>query len=63
MGGGVWLMCSQTGVPLMCCCDVSVLQDSKKFEGSQPEWCISSKIYSRDTPFWSETLDVFCLQH
>ena len=27
------------------------------FEGSQPEWCISSMIYSRDTPFWSETLD------
>ena len=26
------------------------------FEGSQPEWYISSKIYSRDTPFWSETL-------
>ena len=25
-------------------------------EGSQPEWCISSMIYSRDTPFWSETL-------
>ena len=27
------------------------------FEGSQPEWCISSMIYSRDTPFWSETLN------
>ena len=23
-----------------------------KIEGSQPEWCISSMIYSRDTPFW-----------
>ena len=27
------------------------------FEGSRPEWCISSMIYSRDTPFWSETLN------
>ena len=26
-------------------------------EGSCPEWCISSMIYSRDTPFWLETLD------
>ena len=25
-------------------------------EGSRPEWCISSKMYSRDTPFWLETL-------
>ena len=29
------------------------------FEGSQPEWCISSRIYSRDTPFWPETLENF----
>ena len=29
-------------------------------EGSRPEWCISSIIYtsSRDTPFWFETLDM-----
>ena len=27
------------------------------FKGSRPEWCISSMIYSRDIPFWSETLD------
>ena len=27
-------------------------------EGSRPEWCISSMIYSGDTPFWSETLDI-----
>ena len=26
--------------------------------GSQPEWCISSMIYSRDTPFWSGTLNI-----
>ena len=26
-------------------------------ESSQPEWCISSMIYSRDTPFWPGTLD------
>ena len=29
------------------------------FESSRPEWCISSMIYSRDTPFWLETLDLF----
>ena len=23
------------------------------FEGFRPEWCISSMIYSRDTPFWA----------
>ena len=27
----------------------------KECEGSRPEWCISSMIYSRDTPFWSES--------
>ena len=27
-------------------------------EGSRPEWCISSMIYSRDTPFWWGTLDL-----
>ena len=29
-----------------------------KIEGSWPEWCILSMIYSRDTPFWSETLEM-----
>ena len=29
-----------------------------QIEGSQPEWCISSMIYSGDTPFWSETLKI-----
>ena len=29
-------------------------------EGSRPEWCILSMIYSGDTSFWSETLDVNC---
>ena len=33
------------------------------FEGSQPERCISSMIYRRDTPFWSETLDLYCCEH
>ena len=28
-------------------------------EGYQPEWYISTMIYSGDTPFWSETLDIF----
>ena len=27
-------------------------------ESFQPEWCISTMIYSRDTPFWSEILDI-----
>ena len=27
-------------------------------EGSRPEWCISNMIYSRDRPFWLETLDI-----
>ena len=30
-------------------------------EGSRPEWCISSMIYSVDTPFWSETLAMVLL--
>ena len=32
-----------------------------RYRGSQPECCISSMIYSRDTPFWSGTLDMFRL--
>ena len=28
-----------------------------QYEGSKPEWSISSLIYSRDTPFWSGTLE------
>ena len=31
---------------------------SLNIEGSRPEWCISSLIYSRDTQFWSETLSM-----
>ena len=27
-------------------------------EGFRSEWCISSMIYSRDTPFWLGTLDI-----
>ena len=27
-------------------------------EGSRPQWCISRMIYSGDTPFWLETLDM-----
>ena len=37
-----------------------VLINGCYFEGSRPEWCISSMIYSRDTPFWLETLDLHC---
>ena len=28
--------------------------------GSPLEWCVLSMIYSRDTPFWSETLESCC---
>ena len=30
----------------------------ENIKGSQPEWCVSSLMCSRDTPFWSETLDM-----
>ena len=30
----------------------------QNIEGSRPEWCISSMIYSRDTPFWLETVEI-----
>ena len=30
----------------------------KHIEGFQPDWDISTLIYSWDTPFWSETLDI-----
>ena len=30
------------------------------FQGSGQEWYISSKLYRRDTPFWSGSLDLFC---
>ena len=36
----------------------SVGQQWDNIEGSRPEWCISSMIYSRDTPFWSGTLNI-----
>ena len=47
------------------------LESGLDIEASQPEWCISSMIYSRDTsmiygrdtPFWSGTLDMYtCTQ-
>ena len=37
---------------------IFVPEQWNKIEGSRPEWCISSMIYSRDTPFWSETLEI-----
>ena len=33
----------------------------EQIEGSWPEWCISSMIYSRYTPFWSDTLEMLKL--
>ena len=32
-------------------------------EDFRPEWCISSMIFSRDTPFWLETLDIIVDVH
>ena len=32
-------------------------------EGSRPEWCISSVIYSRDPPFWLGTLDIILVRY
>ena len=47
---------------ILSCVSVKYLFDRKKMmlghdEGSRPEWCISSMLYSRDTPFWSGTLN------
>ena len=33
-------------------------QTKNKNEGFRPEWCISSMVYNRGTPFWSGTLDI-----
>ena len=33
------------------------------FEGSRPEWCILSMIYSRDTPFRSEIIEILLPWH
>ena len=38
------------------------IQTKAEIEGSRPESCISSMIYSRDTPFWSETLEILPLE-
>ena len=39
--------------------DTNSILTALYIEGFRPEWCISSMIYSRDTPFWSGTLDIF----
>ena len=38
--------------------DTKVGEGHLHIEGSRPEWCISSTTYSRDTPFWLETLNI-----
>ena len=38
---------------------IKILNRHTKFEGSRPEWCISSMIYNRYIPFWSETLEIW----
>ena len=35
-----------------------MIHDAQHIEGSRPEWCILSMIYSADTPFWSKTLNM-----
>ena len=49
---------SGMNTPVVMCVLDTDLFSQLHFEGSRPEWCISSMRYSRDTPFWSETL--FC---
>ena len=48
----VAVSCMYAVVSCMCC--------QLYIESSQPEWCISSMIYSRGTPFWPEILDMCC---
>ena len=33
--------------------------EGEYIEGFRPEWYISTMIYSRDAPFWSETFDIY----
>ena len=41
--------------PYFSLAEVRIVVTGRKYiEGIQPEWCLSSMIYSRDTPFWSE---------
>ena len=51
---------SETGRSLYTCSNVSSFSH---IEGSRPEWCISSMMYSRDTTLWSETLDIALVSH
>ena len=60
--------CFQGVCVCLCVCVFTVGQDyftlifhvsHINIEGSRPEWCISSMIYGRDTPFWSGTLDMW----
>ena len=43
--------------------DPIFIQNKSYIEGSQPEWCISSMMYSGDTPIWSETLEYYVNLH
>ena len=38
---------------------VLVVSPLQQTEGSEPEWLISSFLYSRDIPFWSGTLEMY----
>ena len=58
---GAWI-CQSAGTPTFAKSEVASLCGTH-IKGSRPEWCISNMIYSRDTPFWTETLDIrpyFC---
>ena len=39
------------------CCLLHIVLGLAYFEGSRPEWCISTIYHAWDTPFWSGTLD------
>ena len=55
---------SQTAEPVIPVCfrytdRLQWLVHKLNIEGSRPEWCISSMVYSRDASFWSGTLVVW----
>ena len=58
----IYLVCT-TPIYLVCCLNNTCILSALHLciEGSRPEWCISSMIYSGDIPFRSEILDISCL--
>ena len=52
-----WCRVRARGELLLTVCAPNLAIIRINIKGSQPEWCISSMIYSRDTPFWSKTFE------